>query len=163
MAVGVPGIHYHVGVATRDLDEGMARIGETFGLTWAEEREGASDLVMATPVGDVKGGLRRVVFSFGGPMRFELLEGAPGSIWYTTERAVLHHAASWVEDLPASIELLKSDGWSVQVTNSLAEGAAIHFAYLEKPGHGRVELTDAVRRDDTLVRVGWSQWSDVLQ
>jgi len=163
MAVGIPGVHYHVGIATRDLDEAMAAVGPLFGLTWAKEVVGVPTPKMRSAAGDVDWVLNRVVHSMGGPMRVELLEGGPGSVWDTDEVAVLHHVAYWVDDVAATVELLESEGWSLDVTIATDDRRPAMFAYMTKPGNARVELTEASRRDETLARLGWSQWSDYLR
>jgi catechol 2,3-dioxygenase-like lactoylglutathione lyase family enzyme len=162
MAVGIPGVHYHVGIATRDLDEAMAAVGQLFGLEWAEVMGGVT-APMRGPDGQVDWVLRRVVHSMGGPMRVELLEGGPGSVWATDEVAVLHHVAYWVDDVPATVAMLEADGWSLDVTMASDDGRPSMFAYMTKPGNARVELTEASRRDETLDRLGWSQWSAYLR
>jgi hypothetical protein len=67
---------YHVGVATRNIDEAMFAIGGLFSLEWAPIKTGAEP-GLATPVGPVPWN-SRVVHSRRGPMRFELLEGSGG-------------------------------------------------------------------------------------
>ena len=163
MAVGIPGVHYHVGIATRDLDEAMASVGQLFGLEWAEEQPHLETPKMRNADGDVDWVLKRVVHSMGGPMRVELLEGGPGSVWATDEVAVLHHVAYWVDDVAATVASLEADGWSLDVTIATDDGRPSMFAYMTKPGNARVELTEASRRDETLERLGWSQWSTYLR
>jgi hypothetical protein len=163
MAVGIPGVHYHVGIATRDLDEAMATVGHLFGLEWAEATGGITTPKMRGPDGEVDWVLERVVHSMGGPMRVELLQGGPGSVWATDELAVLHHVAYWVDDVAATVALLERDGWSLDVTIATDDGRPGMFAYMTKPGNARVELTEASRRDETLERLGWSQWSSYLR
>lgn len=162
MAVAIPLVHYHVGVATRDLDEAMRVVGETFGLRWAEVQNGI-DVQLSGPDGPVDWGLRRVVHSLGGPMRVELLEGDEHSVWATDRCSVLHHLAYWVDDVTAAALALESDGWQVEVTVRDAEGRPSMFAYMTKPGNTRVELTDAARRDETLIRLGWGDYRDHMR
>jgi hypothetical protein len=162
MAVGVPGVHYHVGIVTRDLDEAMASVGSLFGLTWAEEVTGVASPKLRGPDGDIHWELERVVHSMGGPMRVELLQGGPGSVWDTDEVAVLHHIAYWVDDIAAVATALGADGWQLEVTVATEDRRPAMFAYLTKPGNARVEITEASRRDETLERLGWSQWRDFL-
>jgi hypothetical protein len=101
----------------------------------------------------------------GGPMRVELLEGGPGSVWETDQQAVLHHVAYWVDDIAATVTRLQADGWTLEVTTDSGDGdfRPSMFAYVTKPGNARMEITDAARRDSTLERLGWSQWSDYLR
>ena len=163
MAVAIPGIHYHVGIVTRDLDEAMASVGATLGLTWAVEERGNVTPALRGPDGPIQWELERVVHSMGGPMRVELLQGGPGSVWDTDQPAVLHHVAYWVDDIAATAALLQADGWSLEVTVATDDGRPGMFAYLTKPGNARVEITDAGRRDATLERLGWSQFSDSMR
>lgn len=162
MAISIPLVHYHVGVATRDLDEGMAVIGAALGLTWAAE-ESVSDVQAQALDGPLDWGLRRVVHSHGGPMRIELLEGTAASVWATAKPAELHHLAFWVDDVAAAARSLIADGWSIELTAPDANGDPQMFAYLTKPGNARIELTDAARRDTTLARLGWAEWQDYLR
>jgi hypothetical protein len=103
------------------------------------------------------------VHSLGGPMRVELLEGEPRSVWETSEVAALHHLAYWVDDLTGTIDRLRADGWTVEITIADPAGEPSLFAYLSKPGHARIELTDSSGRADTLERLGWGRWSDQLR
>lgn len=162
MVTGIPGVQYHIGVVTRDLDEGMAAVGGLLGLTWVEA-EGVADVPMATLDGPVEWGVRRVALSTGGPMRIELLEGGPGSVWETAALAELHHLAYWVDDIPGTVERLRSEGWECEVTRLDEGGQPTGFAYMTRPGHARVELSTSAGRVATLARVGWSQWADALR
>ena len=51
MAVGIAGVHYHIGVATRDLDAAMLTLGATFGLEWAGVQEGIDGVGLVGPQG----------------------------------------------------------------------------------------------------------------
>jgi hypothetical protein len=162
MAVAIPGVHYHIGVVTRDLDEGMVAVGGLLGLTWVES-EGVADIPMATLVGPVDWRVHRVAHSTGGPMRIELLEGGPGSVWETRATAELHHIAYWVDDVAGTVALLQADGWSCEVTDRDNDARPMGFAYMTKPGNARVELGTSANRDATLARLGWDQWADHLR
>lgn len=162
MAVAIPGVVYHVGVVTRDLDEGMAAIGAQFGLEWADVVDGATVPQLHSPTGPVPNGLRRVTLSMGGPLRVELLEGEAGSVWHTTEVSRLHHIAYWVDNVESCIALLTNDGWEVEITVLDAGGRPSMFAYMTKPGNARIELTDSSRRAETLERIGYRDFAPFL-
>jgi len=162
MAAAIPGVVYHIGVVTCDLDKGMAAVGAQFGLNWADVVDGTTVPQLHSSTGPVSNGLRRVTLSMGGPMRVELLEGEEGSVWHTNEVSELHHLAYWVDDVPACIALLESDGWQVEVTVLGGDGRPSMFAYMTKPGNPRVELTDASRRIETLERVGYQSFAPFL-
>lgn len=150
-----PGMHNHVGIVTADLDAGMASLSSLFGLTWAEVLDGAGMPPFVDGHGAAVPGLVRVVHSRGGPLRVELLQGRPGSVWETAEVARLHHLASWVDDLPTAVAAMQAQGWTLEVTLAGPAGAPSGFAYLARPGHARVELNDRAARAATLERLGW--------
>ncbi len=159
-AVG-PGVFYHVGIATRDVDEAMASLGALFGLSWSES-ERVDRMALAAADGPVDWRVRRAAFSRGGPMRIELLQGDVGSVWHTTQEAELHHVAYWVDDLALAIEAMAAAGWTRETTTLDAGGMPIRFAYMTKPGNARIELADAADRDVMLQRLGWAQWGPYL-
>jgi catechol 2,3-dioxygenase-like lactoylglutathione lyase family enzyme len=141
MASTIRGIHAHVGIVTNDLDAAMASMSGLLGLTFEEPFDGSLAPPFAFGDGTPAPGLRRVTTSLGGPMRVELLEGLPGSVWHTTAPAELHHVAYWVDDVTSAAEALVADGWSVEVTIMGADSRPTEFAYLTKPGEARVEVT----------------------
>jgi Glyoxalase/Bleomycin resistance protein/Dioxygenase superfamily len=157
MAVGTPGIHAHVGVVTSDLDAAMVAVGDMYGLSWTPIFDGGLAPPFATGDGAPSPGLVRTTTSTGGPMRIELLQGQPGSVWYTTELTRLHHVAYWVDDVAASAAPLVADGWTIEVTLASAGPGPVGFAYLTKPGHARLELTDGSDLDTTLAQLGWAE------
>jgi hypothetical protein len=149
LGIGTP---YHVGLATRRIEDAMEQLGVSFGCGWTDIREGAEP-GLATPSGPV-GWSTRVAHSLPGPLRFELLEGTPGSVWDTDAVAVLHHVAFWSEEFGRDVELLQRAGWAIEVTFYDDDRRPYSFAYLRKGDAPRVELVDAVRRPDYLERVG---------
>jgi catechol 2,3-dioxygenase-like lactoylglutathione lyase family enzyme len=141
MASTIRGIHAHVGIVTGDLDAAMASVGGLLGLTFEEPFDGSLAPPFVAGDGTPTPGLRRVTTSLGAPMRVELLEGQPGSVWHTTALAELHHVAYWVDDVTSAAEALVADGWSVEVTIMGADARPTGFAYLTKSGEARVEVT----------------------
>jgi len=141
-----PNSHYHIGVVTRDITEGKGALSALFGLEWIQLIELVDDFEFSTPDGPVDWKLRGVVHSIGGPIHVELLQGAPGSVWYTEEPAVFHHVAHWVDDLAGTMEAMIGDGWRCEVTRLDAEGRPRTFAYMTKEGAPRIELSDATAR-----------------
>lgn len=136
-----PGVHAHVGIVTSDLPRAVALLGAQFGLTFPTPIDGAS----APPFSDGQGrptpGLVRTVTSTGGPMRIELLEGLPGSVWHTTELTRLHHVAYAVDDVTSAAEHLLAGGWRLELTVAGPDARPVGFAYLTRPGDARIELT----------------------
>src|SRR4051812_43239104 len=96
--LGIPAEPYHVGIVTRDLEEGAAALTDILGLQWAQI-VATGDIQFTTRTGEqLDWRTVGVAHSTGGPMHVELLQGTPGSVWYTEERARLHHYAYWVDD-----------------------------------------------------------------
>jgi catechol 2,3-dioxygenase-like lactoylglutathione lyase family enzyme len=151
----IHGAHAHIGVVTRDFDEGLATISAALGLAWTD-RNRHEALKLDTPDGVVEWGPLTTALTMGGPMRVELLHGSAESLWATTEAAQLHHVAYWVPDIEAAIAGLQTEGWSVELTPWSPVPAAPRFAYLAKPGEARVELMDMSLRESMLARVGWA-------
>src|SRR5262249_8761304 len=141
VAATIQGVHYHVGIVTRDLDEAMSSVGALLGLTWAAEEPIVVQPALRDANGPVGWELKGVVHSMGGPMRVELLEGGPGSVWETDQQAVLHHVAYWVDDIAATATRLQADGWTLEVTTDSGDGdfRPSMFAYVTKPGNARME------------------------
>jgi hypothetical protein len=141
LGLGTP---YHVGIATRRVEDAMAAVGTAFGCEWSAVKEGAEP-GLATPDGLV-GWSTRVAHSRRGPIHFELLEGTAGSVWDTDAVAELHHIAFWSEQFERDVALLEGAGWTVELTFYDEARRPYSFAYLRKPDAPRVELVDVARR-----------------
>jgi len=163
MAIELPGIHAHVGIVTCDLDASIESVGALLGITFNEPFDGALAPPFASGDGSPTAGLRRVTTSRGGPMRVELLEGRPGSVWHTDEIARLHHVAYWVDDVTASTRRMMSAGWDVEVTVANPDAVPMGFAYVTEPGHARIELSDGSDLDTTLAQLGWGEYATLLR
>jgi hypothetical protein len=150
----IPAEPYHVGIVTRDLHEGMAAVGALFGLRWTRIVDIDADAAdFTTAIGaPLDWRVIGIAHSTGGPMHVELLQGAPGSVWYTDEPAVLHHYAYWVDDIAKTMDVLKADGWACEVTR-FDEAGKPAFAYMTKAGAPRVELSDVSRRAAVLAKL----------
>ena len=99
LGLGAP---FHVGIATHKIEDGMATLSAVFGAEWSAIREGAEP-GLASPAGPVDW-QSRVAHSKQGPLRLELLQGTPGSIWDTDAVAELHHVAFWSYDVGGDAE-----------------------------------------------------------
>jgi hypothetical protein len=142
LGLGAP---FHVGIATRRVEDGMEAVSALFGTEWAAVRVGAEP-GLSSPEGPVDW-QTRVAHSKQGPLRLELLEGSPGSIWATDAVAELHHVAFWSFDVPGDVERLERGGWSIDLTFYDDDGNPFSFAYMSKPGNTRIELVDVARRE----------------
>ncbi len=163
MAIELPGIHAHVGIVTCNLDVAIASVGALFGIAFNEPFDGALAPPFAGDDGELVPGLRRATTSRGGPMRVELLEGQLGSVWATDDVARLHHVAYWVDDVTGSARGLMASGWHLEVTLANEDAVPAGFAYLTKPGHARIELTDGSDLDTTLEQLGWGEFAAALR
>ena len=141
LGLGTP---YHVGIATRRVEDAMSALGEVFGCEWSAVKEGAEP-GLATPTGLVDWSTR-VAHSCQGPIHLELLQGTPGSVWDTDAVARLHHVAFWSEAFSRDVAQLERLGWTVEVTFYDDDRRPYSFAYLRKPDAPRVELVDVARR-----------------
>jgi Glyoxalase/Bleomycin resistance protein/Dioxygenase superfamily len=129
---------YHLGIATSDLERARDQLGALLGVDWSPVRTVEGHL---TTVGAYAGPTRRL-HSLGGPIRMELIEGTPASVWATSEVAALHHYAYYSADVAADVAVLVARGWEVEMATVDEQGRPTVFAYLVKPGHIRVELVD---------------------
>jgi len=135
-------VPYHLGIATCDLERARSQLGDLLGVAWSPTRTVEGEL---PTVGAYAGPTRRM-HSLGGPMRLELIEGTPESVWATTRIAELHHYAYWSADVAADVQQLVDLGWRIEMSSVDGEGRPTVFAYLVKPGHIRIEfLADSQR------------------
>ena len=126
------------------------QLGALLGVGWSPVRTVEGHL---NTVGAYAGPTRRL-HSLGGPMRMELIEGTPASVWGTTEVAALHHYAYYSADVASDVDGLVGAGWEVEMATVDEHGCPTVFAYLVKPGHIRVELVDRSLHADYEAVVG---------
>jgi catechol 2,3-dioxygenase-like lactoylglutathione lyase family enzyme len=131
----------HVGIVTCDIDRAITTIANTLGLRFPPPITDLAAIAFADRAGNPLAGLRRVTTSLDGPMRVELLEGEPGSTWFTTEETRLHHVAYSVTDVAAAVAARAADDWRLEITLAHPTGEPNGFAYLVKDGEARIELT----------------------
>jgi hypothetical protein len=125
----------HLGYVVTDLPAAAARWSQDFGVQWAPlERRRRS--IRCDGV-DMEVDLA-VTWSLEGPVRMELLEEIPGTVWERRRGHPVHHVCYWVEDLGAEAERLMGSGWKVEVTEP-GPGPVNGFAYLVDSEGFRVE------------------------
>ena len=100
---------YHVGIATNDLEASMAALTALMGVSWTPVRSGQSFPVTSPRRGLVADDARRT-HSREGPLRMELLEGTPGSVWAPDREPHVHHVAYWAADVTWACRLLEAEG-----------------------------------------------------
>jgi len=137
-------VPYHLGVVTRDLDEGAAALAALSGVRWGPVAE-ALDPRLVDGDGPVGWTCRRR-HDIGGPFHVELLEGSGDSIWATDQVLQLHHLAYWSVDVNADVDGLVGAGWTLEATLRGDDGRPSEFAYLAHPHEARIELVAVERR-----------------
>jgi catechol 2,3-dioxygenase-like lactoylglutathione lyase family enzyme len=163
----------HICIAVDDLDAGMSRYTEAFGLEWGPVLTFSSKgLVLSEtqtmPMPSVAptlgegvsmDGLREV-WSVSGAIRGP--EGLPipslelaharnftpaFTIWgCPTGQEYVHHIAYWVDDLEAESRYLIERGFTVEFTAPPGDRLR-GFGYLRSPGGLRIELEDSARKE----------------
>ena len=125
----------HIGYVVADLPATAARWSEQFGVTWAPVqrrlrpvRQEGVDLTVDLAV----------TWSLDGPVRVELLEEVPGTVWERCRGHPVHHICYWVPDLGTEAERLMGSGWTVEITEP-GPGPVNGFAYLIDGDGFRVE------------------------
>lgn len=132
-------VPYHVGIATCHLEGAMEALTRACGVEWTPVRE------FGWPI-DAPEGLLRVADSRVGPLRFEALQGPPGSIWDTDELVLLHHVACWSNHFDADVAAYEAAGWFVEMR-------VRDNVYLTKAGEARIELSASSERAGYMARL----------
>jgi Glyoxalase/Bleomycin resistance protein/Dioxygenase superfamily len=134
---------FHLGVRVPDLDEAMAELGESLGVTWSEARDNPAQTLW-TPTDGVQEIHLRYTYSAEGPQHIELLQGPPGSFWDGTVHPGAHHQGVWADDVTGETDRLIEMGWTLvgaQRDPAEDDGYGM-FTYLQPPGGLIIELVD---------------------
>lgn len=134
---------FHSGYIVRDLAEGMARLTDALGLTWAAVESHdypiRQDGVASTyPI--------RFTYSVQGPPHVELVEGGPGSPWHTTDVLRMHHLGFWSEDVNDDAARLEAAGFPVVAQGVGARSTSPRFSYNGRSGEVLLELVTSRSR-----------------
>jgi catechol 2,3-dioxygenase-like lactoylglutathione lyase family enzyme len=146
--------YHHVALRVEDLDRSTRFYEQVFGGKVVIELELAPDFVQSIfsgPEGST--GLNRVI-SFGSWALeiFELVPGRPVPPTNQTEVGLMHFCV-WTDDVPGTVELVKSAGGKARFPIRPWQGK--HFVYVEDPDGHVIELLDAtVAECAELVKVG---------
>jgi catechol 2,3-dioxygenase-like lactoylglutathione lyase family enzyme len=127
-------LYFHVCYVVPDLEAAMEELSRVIGVRWQEPRDRAS--------GDLRW---RLVYSEG-PLPFiELVEGAPGSPWHTTDGPTIHHIGRFTDDLDEGIRAFESAGGEIELDGREISG---RWAYFRVPQSGAlIELIEADDRE----------------
>jgi hypothetical protein len=111
----------------------MRELSGALGVRWQKTRDRTS--------GDLRW---RVAYTVEGPPFIELVEGQPGTPWYTPEGPHLHHFGRFTEDLDAGIRAVEQAGGRLETDGRKISG---RWAYLRAPRSGAlIELIEADER-----------------
>lgn len=143
-------VPFHIGITTDDLRTSMRALSTALGVSWTAPAAGPG---LYHTVDGVPQPRPTSCISREGPVRIDLIEGAPGTVWETTG-VRLHHLAYWTDDLRGDVGRLAEQGWRLEMTDPDADGQPRVFAYLVRDDGFRLELIDAAGRADYGERLG---------
>jgi hypothetical protein len=81
----------------------------------------------------------------GRPIRIEIVEGSPGSVWSTGGGIELHHMSYWSRSVGDDVRAMQNAGWTLELAAVDADGQPTYFAYMTKEGHPRIEFVSVER------------------
>ncbi len=119
----------------------MAEMGAELSLTWCEVQ--VRQQGCWTPEGGFALHALRFTYSAEGPQHVELLEGAPGSVWFAGDSPGVHHVGVWVDDVVAETNAAVANGWRVAAASKSPDDGYGSFTYVVSPSGFIVELVDA--------------------
>ena len=134
---------FHIGVRVPDLEQAMAELGSSMGVTWAEARDNPAQVIW-TPAGGSQEVHLKYVYSAEGPQHIELLEGPAGSFWDGRDQPGAHHVGIWADDVSGETDALVAAGWELIGAHrdpTDGEGYGV-FTYVRPPSGMIVELVD---------------------
>ena len=122
---------FHIGIRVPDLDAAMHEIGTTMGVTWASvQNDPRSTWVPGLGQVDIP---VRLTYSVEGPVHYELLEGAPGTIRDGTVNPGPHHYGVWSDDVKGDTERLLAQGWTLELAAVSPEEGYGRLTYVRSP------------------------------
>ncbi|MCU1429959.1 MAG: hypothetical protein JWL83_3959 [Actinomycetia bacterium] len=143
-ARAVERVPYHIGLVTTSLEAAQASLFALFDVEWTPVQL-AEELEFFGSEGHVRCTARTVHSTGPVPLRFEVVEGGPGTVWHTDRELELHHLAYWSPDVAADVGALTHDGWSLELTALDDHGRPSVFAYMRKPDLPRIEVVSLER------------------
>lgn len=134
---------FHSGYIVRDLAEAMERLADALGLTWAAVE--SHDFPIRQDGSEATYPIR-FTYSFQGPPHVELVEGAPGSPWHTTEMLRMHHLGFWSDDMNGDAARLAAAGFPVVAQGIGGRSSTPRFTYSGRSGEVLLELVTSRSR-----------------
>ena len=135
---------FHSGIVVADVEEAMAEISASTGVTWHSLQSLDLDLLVD---GEVVSTSVRFSYTVEGPVQLELADGPKGSFWDVDLYGGLNHMGYWTDDLHGDIESLMAGGCELTYGGAGENGGIEGFAFLVPPAAGlRIELIDVAMR-----------------
>jgi len=130
---------FHFGFLVADLSRAMRDWSSLQEVSWAEPAEVPNQQVWTPAEGKLSVPLR-FVYSTGGPVHVELVEGPAGSIWDCSQGPGIHHFGVWVNDISVQTQDLLDRGATLLAAARPPTEGYGNFTYLEVPAAGVIEL-----------------------
>ena len=107
----------HIGFVAGDIDAAMAELGPVWGTEWSIGLDGSRDIPY-----QVRDGIQtvplRTAWGRRGPLRVELMQGVPGTIWPIQGGVYMHHLGYGVEDIELEARKLVDTGLMLELTRA---------------------------------------------
>lgn len=124
---------YHVCFVVPDIERAMRDFQRAAGVEWSD------------PVSDRLGEWDyRIAFTTGGPPFIELIEGAPGSPWESSDGARFDHIGFWTSDVRQGSRRLEDEGMPLSFSGC-PYGRPFAYHQMDSVG-ARIELVDLGRQ-----------------
>lgn len=141
---GVDGDLFHVGIRVNDLSAAMEELGAAHGITWAKVQRRPMNIWLPD-LGEVSWELD-MTYSVEGPVHYELLQAAPGTLWHAGDQPGPHHFGYWVDDVKAETERLVAAGWTLVMAALPPEQGYGRYSYVLSPQGVLVEPVGTASR-----------------
>jgi catechol 2,3-dioxygenase-like lactoylglutathione lyase family enzyme len=128
---------FHTGILVADIDQSMAELGSTFGLTWCAVQH--RQMQVWRPSLGVTTTDLKFTYSTNGPHHIELVQGQPGTLWDGVADPGLNHHGYWVDDVAATTEHLVANGSELLQAGAAPEDGYGTFTYVKLPSGVIVE------------------------
>ncbi len=130
----------HIGIVAADIDSAMAELGRAWRTSWTAGRDGKTGIPYR-----VSGGIQTVhfrsVWGTRGPLRVELVQAVPRTLWEPKGATYMHHLGYAVDDLALESRRLKRMGLQLELTRAGGRAGSVNgFGYFRFPGGLLIEL-----------------------
>jgi predicted enzyme related to lactoylglutathione lyase len=122
---------FHTGILVADINQAMAEMSATFGLTWCDVQEREMP-VWRPDTGKMTTALK-FTYSQAGPHHIELVQGMPGTHWDGVADPGVNHHGYWVDDVKATTESLVAAGGELLQAGAAPDDGYGTFTYVRMP------------------------------